>query len=144
MTTTVLFLCTNNSARSLMAEALLRHRASDRFDVVSAGSRPTNPHPLAVQALAELGLPTESMASKGIDRFMGKRLIERAIIVCERVEPDCPRIFPFAFETLHWPFADPVPERSIEAFRAVRDAIDQRIVAWLSDTRPRAGKENSG
>ena len=135
---TVLFLCTGNSARSQMAEALLRHRASDRFEVHSAGLDPQGVHPMTVRALAELGVDTEPLRSKHLDEYLGKTLVHHAIVVCENAEQRCPSVFPFANRRHFWPFEDPVAvagsdDEQLAAFRRVRDEIDARLAAWLAD-----------
>ncbi len=103
-------------------------------------------HPLTIQVLAEAGIDTSGLVSKSLDEFMGKRRVQRAVIVCEHVEPECPRIYPFALETLHWPFGDPVSlasgeEKPVDVFRRTRDAIDARIAAWLASTQVRSTRE---
>lgn len=133
----VLFLCTGNSARSLMAEALLRALAGDRYEVHSAGLEPSRVHPLTVQVLQELGIDTSSLRSKGVETFLGRTRPHHAIIVCERAAASCPRIYPFAAETLTWPFDDPAAfagtgEERLAKFRAVRDQIAARLEDWLS------------
>lgn len=134
----VLFLCTANSARSQMAEALLRRRASDRFAVYSAGLEPRDVHPLTHRVLRELGIDTSGLRSKGTDEFLGKARICYAIIVCDKAADSCPRIFPFATHTLYWPFEDPAAikgseEERLGKFREVRDEIDSRIQDWVSE-----------
>lgn len=138
---TVLFLCTGNSARSQMAEALLRYHAGDRFEAFSAGIDPSGIHPLAVQVMDEIGISLASHSSKSVDQFLGKLAVRYAIIVCERAERECPKLWPFAANHLYWKFPDPVQvessmEDGLEAFRNVRDAIDRRIRLWLEDDKP--------
>lgn len=132
----VLFLCTGNSARSLMAEAILRARAGDRFDVRSAGMVPRGVHPCTIEVLREVGIDTTPLYSKPSSEFLGKVPVRIAIIVCENAQQSCPRIYPFAAQTLYWPFDDPAafkgsPAAQLEKFRAVRDQIAARIDAWL-------------
>jgi arsenate reductase len=138
----VLFLCTHNSARSQIAEALLRHRAGDRFEAVSAGLRPTEVHPLARTVLAEIGVDDSRLHAKPIREFLGGTSVRHAIIVCEPSEPQCPRLFPFATRTLHWPFDDPTTAEgglALARFRRVRDDIDIRIQGWLREMRAPRG-----
>ena len=135
----VLFLCTGNSARSQMAEALLRHRAGDRFEACSAGLSPKEVHPLALRVLTDIGVGTTGLCSKGVNEFLGKRRVNYAITVCERAQQSCPRIFPFTVNNLYWPFEDPAAfegsERErLQKFREVRDQIDDRIRQWLRET----------
>ncbi len=134
---TVLFLCTGNSARSQMAEALLRHMAGERYDVHSAGTEPKAVHPLTHRVMAELGIDTSGQSSKDLREYLGRVSIHTAIVVCENAQKQCPRIYPFALQTLYWPFDDPAavpasePERQLAEFRHVRDAIAARLRQWL-------------
>lgn len=139
----VLFLCTHNSARSLMAEASVRRIAGDRFEVLSAGLRPGEVHPLTRRVLEETGVDTSQLRSKGVETVMGRVGITYAIVVCEESEMVCPRIYPFAVQTLRWPFEDPAAATGSEAarlakFREVRDNIERRIRAWLADVHDSA------
>lgn len=132
----VLFLCTGNSARSQMAEALLRRRAGDRFEARSAGLEPKGVHPLTIRALNEIGVETSDLVSEPVSKYLGKKSFRYAIIVCSSADENCPRIYPFVGERLSWPIEDPAAvegseEQRIEAFREVRDAIDDRLAAWL-------------
>ena len=134
----VLFLCTHNTARSQIAEALLRRYAGHRFEALSAGLEPTDVHPLTRQVLEEIGVDHSPLRAKGTREFLGRMSIRYAIIVCQRVEADCPQVFPFAVRTLYWNFDDPTePQRSAELqlakFRRVRDEIDARIKAWVRE-----------
>lgn len=133
-----LFLCSRNSARSQMAEALLQKHGGDRFTVRSAGLRPQAVHPLTLQVLEEIGIDTSACRAKDIGEFLGKQPIHHAIVVCEHANKDCPHIYPFAIRRLYWPFEDPAafegsPKARLEKFRAVRDAIEDRIRAWLEE-----------
>lgn len=134
----VLFLCAHNAARSQMAEALLRHHAGDRFEACSAGLEPTEVHPLTLRVLDEAGIDTSSLTAEGLDTYMAKVSVQYAIVVCERTQAQCPRLYPFARETLYWPFEDPAgfhgtPEATLRKFRDVRDQIETRVEAWLSE-----------
>ena len=109
----VLFLCTENSARSQMAEALLRHLSQGRIEAYSAGSHPTQVHPLALQIFKERGISTEGLRSKSIEEFAGQSF-DVIVTVCDRVREACPT-FPGDPECIHWSFADPAAvEGSIE------------------------------
>lgn len=134
----VLFLCTHNAARSQLAEAILRRHAGTRFEAASAGLEPTQMHPLTRQVLDEIAVDTTALRSKPVSEFLGKVSVQYAIIVCERAEDVCPRLYPFTIHTLHWPFADPqrvhgVPEAQLQAFRDSRDAIDAQVRTWLQE-----------
>lgn len=137
----VLFLCTGNSARSQMAEALLRHHAGDRFEVHSAGIDPQGINPLTIRVMEEIGIPLSGHRSKSIDEFLGKISIRHAIIVCESAERSCPRLYPFAVNRLSWHFPDPAAatgsvEERLASFRSIRDQIDRRIQDWLRLEKP--------
>lgn len=141
----MLFLCTRNSARSLMAEAFVRHLAGDRYEVLSAGLRPGEVHPLTRKVLEEVGVDTSDLRSKGVETVMGRVGITYAIVVCEEAEMVCPRIYPFAVQTLRWPFEDPAATTGSEAarivkFRDVRDQIERRVRSWLTELRDNAVK----
>jgi phosphate transport system protein len=127
----VLFLCTGNSARSQMAEAILRHLGGDRYDVVSAGTDPKGLHPRTIQVMDEVGIDVRSQKSKSVDLFLKERF-DFVITVCDRAKQNCP-VFPGA-EPIHWGFDDPAAATGNElaAFRRVRDEILQRIRLFLS------------
>jgi arsenate reductase (thioredoxin) len=134
----ICFLCTRNSARSLMAEAITRSLAGDRFEVLSCGLSPGEPNPLTLRVLGERGLDTSQLRSKGIDTIMGRVGIRYAIMVCEEAEASCPAIYPFATQTLRWPFPDPAAasgseEERLAKFREVRDSIERRVRSWLAE-----------
>jgi arsenate reductase len=126
----VLFLCTGNSARSQMAEGWLRHLASDRFQVASAGTHPVGLNPLAVEVMKELGIDISGQDSKRLDRYLNQPF-DHVITVCDRAKESCP-IFPGARQVSHWGFEDPAAvqgplEQRLLAFRSVRDQIGSRI-----------------
>ena len=127
----VLILCTGNSARSQMAEGLLRHEAGDRFEVFSAGTRPTHVRPEAIEAMAEIGIDISSHRSKSVDEFVGQDL-DYVITVCSNANETCP-VFPGAIKRLHWPFDDPAAMEDAAAFRRIRDQIHSRIMVFLAD-----------
>ena len=121
-----------------MAEVLLRRLSGERFDVYSAGLRPTEIHPLTHEVLSELGLDTTALRAKGVKQFIGKVTVHYAIIVCEQTAAECPRIYPFALQTLYWPFEDPAAfegsrSEQLRKFRDVRDQIDARLHAWVAE-----------
>ena len=109
----VLFLCTENSARSQMAEALLRHLSSGRVEALSAGSNPASIHPYALQVLTRLGVETSSLRSKHMDEFRGQRF-DRIITLCDRIVEVCPS-FPNDPERIHWSFPNPATVQGTEA-----------------------------
>ena len=136
----VLFLCTGNSCRSQMAEALLRQHAGNRFTAHSAGVDPKGIHPLTLQVLEEKGIDTNKLRSKDVSEFLGKLPVHHLIVVCENAEGRCPRIFPGMLDRQFWPFDDPpacqgTDEEKLNKFREVRDKIDQRIQQWLKQVK---------
>ena len=126
----VLFLCTHNSARSQMAEGLLRHLAGDRFEAHSAGTEATHVRPLAIRAMDEIGVDISGQESKTLERYL-EEPFDYVITVCDDANEACP-FFPGARKRLHWSFEDPSPAEGSEAerlavFRSVRDRIRERI-----------------
>jgi arsenate reductase len=126
----VLFLCTHNSARSQMAEGLLRQLGGVRFEAFSAGTEATRVRPLAITAMAELGIDISGQASKTLERYLAEPF-DTVITVCDDANEACP-VFFGARKRLHWSFPDPsrvagTEEERLAAYRAVRDAIRQRI-----------------
>jgi len=126
----VLFLCTHNSARSQMAEGLLRELAGDRFEAMSAGTEATHVRPLAVRAMEEIGVDISGQESKTLDRYLSEPF-DYVITVCDDANEACP-VFPGAENRLHWSFQDPSraegsEEKRLEVFRKVRDEIQTRI-----------------
>jgi arsenate reductase (thioredoxin) len=132
----VLILCTGNSARSQMAEGLLRHEAGDRFEVFSAGTKPTYVRPEAVAVMKELWLDISGHRSKSVDEFIGQPF-DYVITVCDNAKESCP-IFPGNVQRLHWSFDDPAAvqgseEERKDAFRTVRDQLHRRIMFFLGE-----------
>jgi len=126
----VLFLCTHNSARSQMAEGLLRALGGDRFEAHSAGTEATHVRPLAIAAMTDLGIDIGSQESKTLDRYLGEPF-DAVITVCDNAAEACP-VFAGAKRRLHWSYADPSKATGSEAeqlavYRTVRDAIRARI-----------------
>jgi thioredoxin type arsenate reductase len=112
----VLFLCTENSARSQMAEGLLRHLGRGQIEVYSAGSQPSHLHPTAVQVLATIGIDISRQRSKHLDEFAGQSF-DYIVTVCDRVRESCPT-FPGDPERVHWSFPDPAAVEGSEEERA--------------------------
>lgn len=111
----VIFVCTGNSARSQMAEALLRTEAGDRFEVVSGGVSPRPVHPMAIAAMAKVGIDISGAESKSVMRF-AKESFDYVITVCDRARASCP-VFPGVGEVLHWGIDDPAEAEGTEAQR---------------------------
>jgi arsenate reductase (thioredoxin) len=126
----ILFICTHNSARSQMAEGLLRHLGGDQFEVFSAGTEATAVRPLAIKAMAELGIDISQHQSKTLDRYLHDPF-DMVITVCDTAAEACP-VFPGAVHRRHWSFEDPSKATGNEAeqlavYRRVRDQIRSRI-----------------
>lgn len=126
-----------------MAEAILRHKAGDRFEAASAGIESTGVHPLTTRVLEEAGYPTEGLHSKSLSDFLAKASVRVAIIVCEQAAARCPSIYPFAGQVLRWPCEDPALAEAdrtdqLDRFRRVRDEIEARIDEWLEASEVRA------
>jgi arsenate reductase len=120
----VLFLCVHNSARSQMAEGLLRRLGGDRFDVASAGVEATYVKALAIEAMREVGIDISQQRSKSVHDFMNEEF-DTVVTVCGEYE-SCP-IPPRAKRLRHWPFEDPSRGEGIEAYRNVRDGLKRMI-----------------
>ena len=130
----VLFLCTHNSARSQMAEGMLRHLAGARFEVHSAGTEATHVRPLAIRTMDEIGIDISGQESKTLERYL-EESFDYVITVCDDANEACP-FFPGAANRLHWSFEDPSRARGSEeeqlaVFRSVRDRIKDRVQAEL-------------
>jgi len=128
----VLFLCTHNSARSQMAEGLLRARGGDRFEAFSAGTEATSVRPLAVRVMQELGIDISTHASRTLERYLNQPF-DQVITECDQANEACP-VFFGARERLHGSFLQPDPsqaggseEEQLGVYREVRDAIARRI-----------------
>lgn len=122
----ILILCTGNSARSQMAEGLLRHDAGDRFDVESAGTKASSVRPEAIAAMSELGVDISGQRSKNVTEFEGQRF-DYVLTVCDNARETCP-VFFGAAKKLHHSFEDPAALQGSEeerraAFRRIRDEL---------------------
>jgi arsenate reductase len=132
----VLILCTGNSARSQMAEGLLRQDAGDRFEVFSAGVEPSQVRPQAIEAMREVGIDISAQRSKSVDEFLGEEF-DYLITVCDNANERCP-VFPGKTKRIHWSFEDPAAatgdeKAQFDVFRRVRDQIRQRLTEWVSE-----------
>lgn len=130
----VLILCTGNSARSQMAEGLLRDIAGDRFDVESAGTIASFVRPQAIAAMAEIGIDISGHRSKCLDEFLNTEF-DYVITVCDNANETCP-VFPGAAKRIHWSFDDPAEATGSEdqvaaVFRRVRDEIARRLRTFV-------------
>jgi arsenate reductase (thioredoxin) len=135
--TKVLFLCTGNSARSQIGEAILRKYAGDRFEVHSAGLEPSVINPYTVRVLEEAGIDTSQQYAKPLSKYIGNTHFGYLITVCSKAEEKCP-IFPGMGIRLHWPFEDPAAfegndEDKLAMFRQVRDQIEAKVKEWVQE-----------
>lgn len=142
----VLFLCTHNSARSQMAEGILRSLGGDRVDVFSAGSEPGQVHPLAIRALASMDIDIRDQKSKHMELFAGQPF-DYIITVCDRVREACP-VFPDDPEKIHWSFEDPaavegVEQQRYEAFQTTARELMTRISYLLLVIKRQQEKDHS-
>ena len=137
----VLFVCTGNSARSIMAEALLRHHGGDRFEVHSAGTEPKGVNPLTLRILAEAGIDASFAKSKPVNEFLGQPF-DYVVTVCDQARQVCP-VFPGVHESLHWGYEDPAEaqgteEQRLAVFRRVFIQVGERVqqFAVLTQRQP--------
>ena len=129
----ILILCTENSARSQMAEGLLRHDAGDRFEVFSAGTKPGRVRSEAIAVMRELGIDISGHRSKSVDEFTGRQF-DYVLTVCDHAKESCP-IFPAKTVTIHHNFEDPAAlqgseEERLTLFRRVRDEIREYLKSF--------------
>ncbi len=135
--TKVLFLCTQNSARSQIAEAFLREHGGGRFEAYSAGCEVADEvHPYAVKVMEEIGIDIRDQYPKGLKAYMGRMHFGYLVTVCARAEKNCPTVFPGVGLRLSWLFDDPrgaevAEEERLDKFREVRDQIEAKILHWL-------------
>ena len=130
----VLILCTGNSARSQMAEGLLRRDGGDRFEVESAGVVASFVRPQAIAAMREIGIDISGQRSKSVDEFSGQDF-EYVITVCDNAKENCP-VFPGKTARIHWSFDDPAEaagsdEEKLAVFRRVRDEIRTKLAEFI-------------
>jgi arsenate reductase len=141
----VLVLCTGNSARSQMAEALINAQLADRFIAYSAGTRPTGRiHPEAIAALRDIGIDTGYQRSKSIDEYIDYHF-DLAITVCDDTAENCP-VWLGRGQKVHIGFPDPAaapPDQQAQQFRAVRDAIQSQLITYLRQWQPEIQRRNA-
>ena len=138
--TRVLFVCTHNSARSIMAEALLRDKGGDAYTAFSAGTEVAEVRPLTLRVLQEAGISTDGLRSKSYQEYLG-RTFDYVVTVCDSARQSCP-VFPGEGERFHWGYDDPsavegTEEERLAAFRRVFTAISQRVDLVLNATDKR-------
>lgn len=132
----VLIICTGNSARSQIAEALLRHEAGDSYEVFSAGTHPAAVRAEAVTVMREISVDISTQRSKPVTEFQGQQF-DFIITVCDKAREECP-VFSGEAKCLHWPFEDPasfieVGKERIHSFRQLRDRIHSRVMVFLGE-----------
>ena len=130
----ILFLCTGNSARSQIAEGFLRHMAGDKFQVYSAGVKPTQINPLAIKVMAEVGVDISEHRSKSAMEFIGQEF-DYVVTVCDNAKQTCP-VFPGHYEKLHWSLDDPAEaegseEDKLKVFRKIREEIKDNVLVFI-------------
>ena len=124
----VLVVCSGNSARSIMAEALLRSKGGDAFEVHSAGTHPRGINPLTLRVLAESGIDASWARSKSVDEYLGQSF-DYVITVCDEARQECP-VFPGEHESMHWGYEDPALAEGTEDERL---AVFRRVFIQLSE-----------
>jgi len=136
MKTRVLILCTGNSARSQIAEGLLRHLAGERVEVFSAGMKPSMVNPYAIRAMSRRGIDISGQHSKHMSEFLDQPF-DTVITVCDQAAETCP-LFPGEAQRVHWSFPDPAATQGSEdeilaSFEHVRDGLEAKLTAWVSE-----------
>ena len=131
----ILFLCTGNSARSQMAEGLMRHLRNREFEVYSAGSEPKGVNSLAVEVMKEIGIDISRQRSKHLDEY-GEEVFDYIVTLCDDAAKTCP-LFPGEGKRMHKGFPDPAVaegsrEERLAAFRKVRDELKEHILSFSS------------
>lgn len=132
----VLVLCTGNSARSQMGEALFRHEGGNGYEVFSAGTKPSQVRPEAITVMREIGIDISGHRSKSVDEFAGQTF-DYIVTVCDNARDNCPA-FPGSGQRIHWSLEDPASvegsdERRLAAFRRIRDEIRDRVRVFFRD-----------
>ena len=132
----IIFICTGNACRSQIAHGLLESMAGDKFEVFSAGSYPSQVHPMSIKVMEEIGIDISYHTSDFIDDYL-KSGIEIVITVCDNANKNCP-VFTGNVKKLHWSIDDPFKgwefdESQIQSFRDTREEIKQKIIKFLED-----------
>ena len=138
--TKIIIVCSQNSARSQMAEAFFNKYGQDILEVASAGLESTSVNPYAIQVMKEIGMDISGQRSKSVKEFLGKNAFGYVITVCKKAESRCPIIFPGVSQILSWPFDDPAAvtgteEEKLEAFRKARNEIEMKVKDWIAANR---------
>lgn len=134
----IIVLCTGNSARSQMAAGFLEREAAGRFPVYSAGTEPAEAvHPLAIRVMQEKGIDLSGRKPRHLRDFLGVVPVHTIAIVCDGAAKSCPAIWPGAQERLLWPLEDPAAaagdeQARLAKFRQIRDALEEKVAAWMA------------
>jgi arsenate reductase len=133
----VIFLCTGNSARSQMAEGLMRHLGGESYEVYSAGLEPKGINPFAIRAMDEIGIDIRDQASTDVMEYLGRVEFPYLITLCDHAEANCPRAFLSLGEHEHWGLQDPAAfagseDEKLAVFIEARNDIEGRIREWLA------------
>ena len=137
----VLVLCTGNSCRSIMAEALINQEFGDRWQAFSAGVKPSQVNPRAIQVMAEIGIDITNSYSKSVELFTGRNDFDLVVTVCDNARENCP-VFPGLLKQVHLGFEDPAlyndqpDDIALPKFRQVRDEIKTHLLALLERIYP--------
>jgi arsenate reductase len=135
----VLILCTGNSARSQMAEGLLRSKVGGSYQVMSAGTEPaTRVNPIAIESMREVGIDISEARPKDLGQLLGRVAVRHLITVCHDADACCPTVWPGVNSREHWPIEDPAAfrggaEATLAKFRGVRDELSRRLDHWLAE-----------
>ena len=134
----VLFICTGNACRSQIAHGLFRELAGDQFEVFSAGSYPSQVHPMSIKVMEEIGIDISDHTSDHVDDYLDQE-IDIAITVCDNANQACPT-FPIDVERIHWSIDDPFQgwnfdKKQMDAFRETRSEIQEKIQKFLNHTK---------
>lgn len=134
----VLIICSGNSCRSIMAEALINHFLKGTWQAYSAGTHPSHVHPYAIQALQEMGIDVESLRSKSISEFWESEDLDLIVTVCDNAKENCPHFYK-PIPRIHMNFEDPVRygaktfDEGMQGFRKVRDELISRLLQHLQE-----------
>ncbi|CUS96286.1 protein tyrosine phosphatase [Candidatus Kryptobacter tengchongensis] len=128
-----------------MAEGLLRHLGDNKFEVFSAGTHPSFVHPLAIEAMKEIGIDISNHRSKSVTEFLGQSF-DYVITVCDKAKESCPT-FPGETKRIHWSFEDPAEatgtiEEKMKVFRKVRDEIKEHIISFINEIQTKSQTGN--
>lgn len=134
----VLFLCTGNSCRSQIAEGFLKKFGGDSFEVVSAGTHPSQVHPMAIKVMQEKNIDISQQSSKNVSRFTNQHF-DDVITLCDSARQTCP-LFPGKSQHIHWDLEDPAAikgdeERKMKKFREIRDRIEENIKKYTQQKK---------